>query len=159
MADIPDRLEEAMVALMAKLAAEDPGATVDWGIEDAEPAETASADEVSLPSHNLYTLVVQGVEKNPAGQQKQTATPRGWQTFDLVIRAHKYERSDGQQGRALWRHVRSIFNWIEELDENGSKRGARQWWIEWRSAAAIQDESGRAPTPGARIVCAIGVNQ
>jgi hypothetical protein len=157
MATIPDRIEDAIDALVAKIVAEEPLADVQWINEDAEPIDTADADEVSDSAHSLYQIAVLSVQEltggTPSGNRREFRRPKRQWRAALIIRAHVYERTRADQGRALIRHVRKIQNWIEDLDDEGKHRSSRGWWIEHRSWGSILDESGRAPSPGARIIC------
>ena len=80
-----------------------------------------------------------------------------FQTVTLAIRTYIYERTAANLGQSLVRHVRDLQDWIETF--NASVRGRANWWIDWTSWSSIRDDSGRAPTPGARILCAIHLYQ
>ena len=156
MAEIPELLEEAVDALMAKVVAEEPTAKTVWELEDADPTTTVEASEYATPSQSLYQFCVLDLETDAV---RTFGSPRVRQRARLAIRTNLYERDPASLGRSLVRHVRKVQNWIEELDNNGRHRAARKWWIDWKRWESIRDESGRAPTPGARILCDVVLTQ
>jgi len=154
MATIPDRLEEAVEALISKIQAEEATAVVEWVLEDADPVDLTDIGSWVAPSQDLYHLSVLDLAEEGT---RETRSPARLQTATLLIRTHTHVWANF--GRSLIRHIRKLQNWIEELDDEGRSRGSRQWWIDWKAWDAITDEGGRAPTPGARLRCEITLNQ
>ena len=152
----PDRLEMAVEALMAKIVAEESTAVVKWSLDDADPlrADDVAASEFVTPAKSIYQLTV--LDGANDGTRPLQASQR-FQIVNLAIRTYLYERTAANLGQSLVRHVRKIQDWIETFNQH--VRGRATWWIDWTSWAAIRDDSGRAPTPGARILCAIHLHQ
>lgn len=157
MATIPDRVEEAVDALIAKIQAEEATAVVEWVTQDEDPSDISERADLSTDLQTLYHIIVLGLDEVP--KDRQTRKPKRWQTGDLILRSHRYERTAADLGRAQARHVRKMQNWIEELDDGGAHRTPRGWWVDWYSWRGIQDEAGKGPSPGIRLVCQLGVNQ
>ena len=151
----PDRVELAVDALMAKIATEDPTGVVKWLLDDVDPlrADDVAATDYVTPTQNFYGLTLLSGE---AGDRALRSTQR-WQTVSLALRTYIYERTAADLGSALIRHVRLVLDWIETF--NAAVRGKSNWAIDWVSWDSIRDESGKAPTPGARILCNILVHQ
>lgn len=161
MATIPDRIEAAVDAVIAKIAAEEPAASTQWGTDDADPIDAAEATEWSDSSHSHYELTVlniTGVKTASDGRELKRSRGKRLQKGTLVIRTHVYERTKADLGQSQVRHARKVQNWIEAIDAEGSF-SSRGWRIDWDSWEGIRDDSGRAPNPGVRIECTLEVNQ
>lgn len=152
----PDGLEMAVEALLAKFATEDPTSVRKWSLDDADPlrADEIAATEYVTPTQNLYQLTV--LDGTGDGQ-RQIASSQRFQVVTVALRTYIYERTAADLGQSLVRHVRNVQDWIETF--NANVRGRTNWWIDWRSWSSIRDESGRAPTPGARILLDIHLYQ
>lgn len=159
MATIPDRIEEAVEALIAKIQAEEPTATVEWVLDDSDPTETSDADDWANPDKSLYYIVVLGLNTDSTKRQVGRGSGRRWQTGSLIVRSNIWDRTKATLAQSQIRQARRIQNWIEDLDDRGSKRNSRQWWIDHTGWEGIRDETGKAPTPGLRVTCELGVNQ
>jgi hypothetical protein len=152
----PDRLEIAIDALLAKIVAEEPLAAVDWILDDAEPlrSDQVSAADAVTPTKNQYLVTVidgDGSEARPL------QTSQRFQTVNIALRTYLYERTAANLGQSLVRHIRKVQDWIETFNQHARGRGS--WWIDWTSWSSIRDDSGRAPTPGVRILLAVHVHQ
>lgn len=146
-----------MDALMAKIVDEEPTAIVKWSLDDADPikADDVAATEYAAPGQNLYQLTV--LDGAADGGGKQLSSTQRFQTIPIAIRTYTYERTAADMGRSLVRHIRKIQDWVETF--NAATRGKTNWSIDWISWSSIRDDSGRAPTPGARILGAIHIYQ
>jgi len=159
MAAIPDRLEEAIDELIAAIQAAEPGAVVQWVPEDRDPTSSSNTTELPTPAGDEYLLAVIGVVAPEEDNAELGGESNRWQTFTLAVRQYTYEDARAQLGRSQWRAARRLQNVVESLDPTQSKRNDRGWFADWQSAAAIQAEDGRGPTPAIRHEITIEVFQ